>query len=187
LVFTQEGVSLEEGEKMFQKLQYKVKGCVQTAMQLFARMRSGRAQYLFEWIQPGDFQLARMDINVEQRSTVPEKTMAKLRSCDVKVAFCVFPAFIKYGDDDGQNYDRPRVMRQANVIVEGLPAAAASQRQTGREERHSEEDQETALPAKKNQSAESNGHKDARDSMLDDGGKGSKLFSSFRSLVPSRV
>jgi hypothetical protein len=65
---------------MFEKLQYKVKGCVQTAMQLFARMRSGRAQYIFEWVQPGDFQRSKMDINVEQRGTVPEKVMAKLRS-----------------------------------------------------------------------------------------------------------
>jgi hypothetical protein len=160
-LFIQEGVAVDDAEKLFQKLRYKVKGCVQSAMQLFAKMRSGRGQYAFDWVQPGDFQHSRMDIHAEQRATVPEKIMVKLRSCDVKVAFCIFPAFLKFGDDDGQNYERARVMRQANVIVDGLgDASRRLMEQIAREKEENEKKiSERAPERSRQQSPEYNGQR----------------------------
>jgi hypothetical protein len=171
ILFIQEGVSVDDAEKMFEKLQYKVKGCVQSAMQLFAKMRSGRAQYMFDRVQPGDFQHFTMAIHAEQRATVAEKIMAKIPSCDVKVAFCVFPGFIKYGDDDGQKYDRYRVMRQANVIVDGLlDASRRLVEQIARQEDNERliERQKQQSPERDVQRQESNGHKQGNNSVRRD-------------------
>jgi hypothetical protein len=72
------------------------------------------------------------------------------------------------------------------VIVEGLPAAVANLHSAEQEHSRQNEDEGTALPVRRQQSREHNGHKEARDSMLDDGGRSSRLFN-IRSLVPGRV
>lgn len=143
-IFVQEGISSSDAEKKYQSFQYKVKGCVETAIQLFARMRSGRAQYTFDWIKTSEFKRSVMEVVEDQRSPIPEKKFDQLRNCDLSTKYCVQPSFVKFGDDYGQGYHRQKILQKAHVIVEGLPSV----RSDPREEMGTDgsDDETTALP-----------------------------------------
>jgi hypothetical protein len=95
-----------------------VKKCVEKALELHSTMRSCRAHYVLEFIPNDIFQESEAQIIQEQR--VGDEVL-----CDGKhrVVFCRFPAFVKYGDDLGQNFDMRKILHQAEVVVEGLPIA----------------------------------------------------------------
>jgi hypothetical protein len=95
--------------------QSSVKRCVEKAVRLYSVMRLGRAQYNFEFVPNDPFRNSEAQVAQEQRSG--DDTVA---DGEFQIAFCRFPAFVKYGDDLGETFER-KVLFPAEVILEGVP------------------------------------------------------------------
>jgi hypothetical protein len=106
-------------KKMAENFKAKLITCIDQAMLLCCRIRSCRARYVFQWPkQGGSFSSAWMEIC----QPLPENGSRDLRDSDLKVAYSRYPALWKYGDDDGTSYNNRKLIRHAEVIVEGISA-----------------------------------------------------------------
>jgi hypothetical protein len=110
---------VDEAKKRADTFKAKLITCVDQAMLLYCRMRSCRANYVFQWPKQGEsFSSAWMEIC----QPLPENGSRDLRDGDLKVAYSRYPALWKYGDDDGKNYNNRKLIRNAEVVVEGISA-----------------------------------------------------------------
>ena len=88
------------------------------AMAMFIRLRTCRAKYEFEWYTPQNLDRTYMEIS--EAHSLTEKDRRRHQETTLRVLDCRFPALIKYGEDDGKNYNIPKVVEKAEVIIDGL-------------------------------------------------------------------
>lgn len=88
------------------------------AMAMFIRLRTCRANYEFEWYTPQN--LDRTSMEISEAHSLTEKDRRRHQETTLRVLDCRFPALIKYGEDDGKNYNIPKVVEKAEVIIDGL-------------------------------------------------------------------
>jgi hypothetical protein len=118
-IFGSLGADEAELKKTAETFKAKLITCVDQAMLLYCRIRSCRARYVLQWPKQGEsFSSAWMEIC----QPLPENGSRDLRDSDLKVVYSRYPALWKYGDDDGKSYNNRKLIRKAEVIVEGISA-----------------------------------------------------------------
>ena len=96
----------------------KVDVCVGKAVSMFVRLRTCRANYVFEWPYGHKFDQSWMEISTMHE--LSERERRRYQEATLQVLECRYPALIKYGDDDGKRYTDSKVIEKAEVILNGL-------------------------------------------------------------------
>lgn len=87
--------------------------CVVQAIRLYTRLRSCRANYCLMWAMSDQpFRSAWMEIVPK----LPEKAVGKLPG-NIAVQHCRYPALLKYGDDEGKEYEFAKCIKKADIII----------------------------------------------------------------------
>jgi len=102
----------------------KVDVCVGKAVSMFVRLRTCRANYVFEWPDGHKFDQSWMEISTMHE--LGERERCRYQEATLQVLECRYPALIKYGDDDGKRYSDSKVIEKAEVIINGLFPRPAS-------------------------------------------------------------
>ena len=96
----------------------KVDVCVGKAVSMFVRLRTCRANYVFEWPYGHKFDQSWMEISTMHE--LSERERRRYQEATLQVLECRYPALIKYGGDDGKRYADSKVIEKAEVILNGL-------------------------------------------------------------------
>jgi hypothetical protein len=111
-----------EAQRRLGRFVKKLDDCVTQALRMFVRFQSCRANFI---LRPATltetFNPCWMDIC----PPLPEDALQTLPKT-LPIVFCKYPALLKHGDDDGKDYLVQRSIKNAQVVVAGIPVRYSS-------------------------------------------------------------
>ena len=112
----------EDAAKQLRRFEQKLQDCVEAAMDLYRYMRRSKAHWSFDWVESNTLDEETMDFCEEQKTAYTEEVMrARAKKGQLEVLYCITPVLAKYGDDDGQDFRRRKVLQTAKVVVARIP------------------------------------------------------------------
>jgi hypothetical protein len=115
------GMNEDHVKPAIDALTKKVSDCVAQAIYLYSQMRCCRPNYMFSWVPKGKH------FNPNLMKTFPPSDfdLANQTDCKLIILFCKSPGIWKYGDDDGNNYNKRKLVAHPKTIVDGQLARSA--------------------------------------------------------------
>lgn len=104
-----EDIDDDRAKKTLTRYMQKVEGCVSRAMKFRINVRSCHAFYTFNRLESSVFNPLKME--TQQLSDMdPDNVQAT-------VLYCRYPSIVKHGNDDGDQYNRSKTIKKADVVI----------------------------------------------------------------------